>query len=117
MRRALDAAKDKKASDILVLDMSELTSFTDYFLICSGNSHRQLETIAEAIEMSLKAQKVRPAHIEGRPNGEWILMDYIDFVVHIFTEEKRDFYRLDRLWGDAPVCDLGSAPESATGPA
>ncbi len=101
LRRALDAARDKKASDIVVLDMSELTSFTDYFLICTGNSHRQLDTIAEAIQASLKEVKVRPSHVESYPKGEWILIDYFDFVIHIFTPESRAYYDLERLWGDA----------------
>lgn len=121
---SVEAALDKKACDVQVLDLRGLSDVTDYFLICHGTSDRQAAAIADSVEERLRKNlKVKPVHVEGRQTGEWILMDYIDFVVHIFVEEKRDFYRLDRLWGDAPVCDLGSAssatdsPESASGPA
>lgn len=108
LKRAVEAAQDKKASDILVLEMTELTSFTDYFLICSGSSHRQVESIAEGIQRSLRDMKVRPAHVEGFPKGEWILLDYIDFVVHVFTPKSRDYYELERLWGDAEKLAVAS---------
>ena len=108
LRRAVEAAQDKKASGILVLDMTGLASFTDYFLICSGSSHRQLESIADAIESSLRELETKPAHVEGYPKGDWILMDYIDFVVHIFTPTSRRYYDLERLWGDAQKLDVAS---------
>jgi len=101
LRFAVEAARDKKALDIVVLDLQGLASFTDYFLICTGGSHRQIETIADEIEEKLKEAKRRPSHIEGYPRGDWILMDYVDFVVHIFTPASRSYYDLERLWGDA----------------
>lgn len=101
MRAALDAAMDKKAEEILVLDLRGLASFTDFFLICTGNSSRQLKSIADQVEESLKTQNRRPTHVEGYPKGDWILMDYVDFIVHIFTPSSRSYFDLERLWGDA----------------
>lgn len=101
LRAAVESTRDKKALDIVVLDLRGLASFTDYFLIVTGGSHRQLVTIADEIEEKLKAAKRRPSHIEGYPRGDWILMDYVDFVVHIFTPTSRAYYDLERLWGDA----------------
>lgn len=101
LRIAVEATRDKKALDIVVLDLHGIASFTDYFLICAGTSHRQLATIADEIERKLKETKRRPSHIEGYPRGDWILMDYVDFVVHIFTPTSRAHYDLERLWGDA----------------
>ena len=101
MRRAIEAAQEKKAIDIIILDLAGLTSFTDYFLICSGTNHRQLRSISDEIESSLSKLQTKPAHVEGHPQGEWILIDYIDFVVHIFTPTSRCYYDLERLWGDA----------------
>jgi len=100
LRVAVEATRDKKALEIVVLDLRGLASFTDYFLICTGGSHRQLETIADEIEGKLKEAKRRPSHIEGYPRGDWILMDYVDFVVHVFTPTSRAYYDLARLWGD-----------------
>ncbi len=108
LRGAVAAAQEKKASDILVLDLRGLASFTDYFLICSGASRRQLESIADEVEGSLRDLRRRPSHIEGYPRGEWILMDYVDFVVHLFTPSSREYYDLERLWGDAAKLDVAS---------
>jgi ribosome-associated protein len=111
VRTAVEAAREKKAEDILVLDLRGLASFTDYFLICSGGSHRQLVTIADEVEEKLRAAKRKPSHVEGYPKGEWILMDYVDFVVHIFTPQSRAHYDLERLWGDAKRLDVaGESP-------
>jgi ribosome-associated protein len=86
-----------------VLDLRGLSDVTDYFVICHGSSDRQVLAIAEAIEERLlECNRVRPGHVEGRRNADWVLLDYIDFVVHVFQEEKREFYRLESLWGDAP---------------
>ena len=95
---AIEAALDKKAQDAVVLDLGEICSFTDYFLICTGTSTRHNQTIAEHIQETLKGSGVRPLHIEGFTEGEWILLDYVDFVVHIFTARAREFYDLERLW-------------------
>lgn len=101
LRLAVEAARDKKALDIVVLDLQGIASFTDYFLICTGGSHRHIETIADEIDEKLRETKRKPSHIEGYPRGDWILMDYVDFVVHVFTPTSRSYYSLERLWGDA----------------
>jgi len=95
---ALDAALDKKARDVVVLDLEGLCSFSDSFVICSGTSVRQTQSIADNIDEKLRQARIRPVHIEGYSEGGWILMDYLDFVVHIFTERTREFYDLERLW-------------------
>ena len=95
---ALDAALDKKAHDVVVLDLEGLCSFSDSFVICSGTSVRQTQSIADNVEEKLRQAGTRPAHMEGYSGGEWILIDYLDFVVHIFTERTREFYDLERLW-------------------
>jgi len=98
LSEAIEAALDKKAQDAVVLELGEICSFTDYFLICTGTSTRHNQTIADYIEETLKKEGVRPLHIEGHAEGEWILMDYVDFVVHIFSARAREFYDLERLW-------------------
>jgi ribosome-associated protein len=98
LTEALEAALDKKAQDIVILDLDEVCSFTDNFVICTGTSSRHNQTIAEGIDEKLRKAGVRPLHIEGHKEGEWILLDYIDFVVHIFTARAREFYDLERLW-------------------
>ncbi|HVQ64775.1 MAG TPA: ribosome silencing factor [Terriglobia bacterium] len=94
----MEAALDKKAQDIVVIDLEDICSFTDHFVVCTGTSSRHNQTIAEGIDERLRNQGVRPLHIEGHKEGEWILLDYIDFVVHIFTAKAREFYDLERLW-------------------
>ncbi|MDX1389455.1 MAG: ribosome silencing factor [Acidobacteriota bacterium] len=112
---AVDAARDRKAEDTVVLDLHGRCDFTDYFLICHGTSDRQVVAIAEAVEERLsKELGLEPGHIEGKRTGDWVLLDYIDFVVHVFLENKRAFYGLDRLWGDAPRLPLPSDGDSAT---
>jgi ribosome-associated protein len=95
---AIEAALDKQAQDPVVIELGEVCSFTDYFLICTGTSTRHNQTIAEHIEETLKREGVRPLHVEGVSEGEWILLDYVDFVVHIFSARSREFYDLERLW-------------------
>jgi ribosome-associated protein len=102
VRDAVAAAEDRKAIDLQVLRLQEVSDFTDFFLICSGTSERQVQAIADAIEESLRKDRVRPLHIEGYNRGNWVLLDYGDFVAHIFQDETRRFYALERLWGDAP---------------
>lgn len=100
----------------MVLDLRGLSDITDYFVICHGTSERQTVAIADSIEERLsRVHALRPGHVEGRRVGDWVLMDYIDFVVHVFVEPKRAFYRLERLWGDAPRVDPGSPDRSAAG--
>lgn len=101
VKLAARCADEKKALDILVLRLSGITEFTDYFIICSGSSTRQTQSIADEITDQLKKIKVRPLHTEGYNNGEWILIDYGIFVTHVFTEKSRQFYDLERLWRDA----------------
>ena len=101
VRIAVRAADEKKALEPLVLRLTALTEFTDYFIICTGNSTRQTQAIADEVTEQLKKLKVRPLHTEGYNTGEWILIDYGAFVVHIFTEQSRLFYDLERLWRDA----------------
>jgi ribosome-associated protein len=98
LSEAIEAALEKRAQDAVVLELTDICSFTDYFLICTGTSARHNQTIADSIEETLKKQGVRPLHIEGYTEGEWILLDYVDFVVHIFSSRAREFYDLERLW-------------------
>jgi ribosome-associated protein len=98
----LTAALKKKAFDILALDIRAYTTVADYFVICSGSSNRQVQAIAESIELDLKKHKFYPLGIEGFTHGAWILIDYGDIVMHIFYQPVREFYELERLWADAP---------------
>ena len=98
---AIEAARDKKATGVVVLDLKKAGAFTDYFVICSAANPRQVQAIADAVEHALKAQKQRPSLVEGYARAEWVLLDYFDFVVHVFSKHARDFYGLDRLWGSA----------------
>jgi ribosome-associated protein len=103
---AIDAARDKKATELVVLDLRKTGAFTDFFLICTGANPRQVHAIADAVEQALKAQHVRPAHLEGYQRAEWILVDYFDFIVHVFSPSARSFYGLERLWGNAARVEL-----------
>ena len=102
-RQAARAALDRKALDVVVLDVQGLSSVTDYFLVCSGKSTTHLQTISDAIHTDLKVAGVRPTHAEGRAASGWILLDYGDVLVHMFLEDTRAYYALERLWGDAPA--------------
>ena len=104
--RAIRAALDKKASEVVLLDLRNTPAFTDFFVLCSGQSTRQVKAIADAVEEALKTAKVRPSHIEGYDRGEWVLMDYFTFIVHVFTPQTREFYSLERLWGDAERIEI-----------
>ncbi len=104
--QVLDAAREKKTENLIVLDLRLSDAFTDYFVICSGRSTRQVKAIVDGIEQRLKAIGRRPAHIEGYAGGEWVLIDCFDFIVHVFTPETRDFYALERLWGNAERVEI-----------
>ena len=106
VKLAVHYAEEKKAIDLLVLRLSAITEFTDYFIICSGNSTRQTQSIADEIVEQLKKFKIRPLQTEGYNTAQWILIDYGIFVVHIFTEESRQFYDLERLWRDAERVEI-----------
>jgi len=99
--RAVRAAEAKKAEDLVVLDLRAAAGFTDYFVLCSGTNPRQIRAIADSVIDALAADGVKPAHIEGYDRSEWVLLDYFDFVVHVFAPETRLFYGLERLWGSA----------------
>ncbi|MBI4410612.1 MAG: ribosome silencing factor [Gemmatimonadetes bacterium] len=103
MARAAELAVDRKARDLLVLDLRRLSSATDYFLIINGTSDLHVRAIADHIIEELKEEGIRPDHVEGLRGGRWVLIDYIDFVVHVFHPAARAFYQLERLWGDAPM--------------
>jgi ribosome-associated protein len=98
---AARAASDRKAAELIVLDLREVAQFTEYFLICTANNQRQVQAVTDAIEESLRAAGKRPTHIEGYTAAEWVLMDYGDFIAHIFSPTSRRFYDLERLWRDA----------------
>jgi ribosome-associated protein len=100
---AVKAAEDKKAVDLVVLDLRKAAGFTDYFIICTGTNPRQVRAIADGVLEALAAEGVKPAHIEGYDRSEWVLIDYFDFIVHVFAPETRLFYGLERLWGNAEV--------------
>ena len=106
LKIAINAADDKKAYDLVALDISGIASFADYFLFCTGDSSRQMQAIADEVEQKLKALGIRPAHVEGYKNAEWILMDYIELVVHIFSKSARAYYDLERLWRDGKKLDI-----------
>jgi ribosome-associated protein len=97
---SVEACRRKQAEDIVVLDLTGLTSFTDFFIIMHGNSSRQNVAIYEGIEEELKDLSIRPLSVEGKENAEWILMDYGEFIVHIFSPRAREYYSLEKLWGD-----------------
>jgi ribosome-associated protein len=106
VERAIAAAEDKKATDLVVLDLRKAAGFTDFFLICTGGNARQIRAIADSIVDTLAADGARAAHVEGYDRSEWILLDYFDFIVHIFATETRLFYGLERLWGNADRIDV-----------
>jgi len=110
IKRAIEAAHDRKGADVVVLDLRPADGFTDYFVIVTGQNTRQIQAISEAIQESLNEAGARPAHIEGGDHAGWILLDYFDFIVHIFSPETRAFYALERLWGSADRIEI---PEPA----
>jgi ribosome-associated protein len=114
LRIAVNAADDKKANDLVILDVSKVTSFANYFLLCSGDSSRQMQAIADEVEKQLKEAGIRPSHVEGYQNSEWILLDCMDLVVHIFSKNARAFYDLERLWRDAEKMDVSLLIEKKT---
>ena len=109
VRVAARAALEKKAIELVVLDLQGLSSVADYFLVCSARSTPQADTIADAVRGALRAEGVRPRHNEGSAESGWLLLDYADVVVHVFLEETREFYSLERLWGDAPLVSVEGA--------
>ena len=103
-----DLAADKKAIDLVELDVADILDYTDRFIICSGNTDRQTKAIADGVQEGLKKDHgIMPRRIEGLPEARWILMDYLDVVVHVFTPEAREYYRHEQLWGEAPKRAVG----------
>ena len=103
-----DFAADKKAIDVVELDLREVLGYTDYFVVCSGNTDRQAKAIHDGIHLGMKNEHgLLPRRVEGLSEARWILMDYLDVVVHVFTPEARDYYRLEQLWGEAPRRAVG----------
>jgi ribosome-associated protein len=111
--RAAESCMDGKANDVVVLDLAGVTDMTDYFVIASGTSDTHVRAVAERVRDSLEESGIHAHHIEGLAQGRWVLLDYIDFVVHVFHPALREFYQLERLWGDAevvPMRALGAHP-------
>ncbi|HWF50860.1 MAG TPA: ribosome silencing factor [Solirubrobacteraceae bacterium] len=107
-------AEDRKALEIVELDLREMIGYTDYFVICSGRTDRQVKAIHDAIHAGMKNDHgMLPRRVEGLPEAHWVLMDYLDVLVHIFTPDTREYYRLEQLWGEAPARTLGT-PATAT---
>ena len=102
--------QEKKATDIVVMDLRKVrNAVADFFVICSGNSDKQLDAIADSVDEEVfKALKENPWHTEGKNNKEWMLLDYIDVVAHVFRKDRRDFYALERLWGDADIIEIAN---------
>jgi ribosome-associated protein len=108
LKAAIAAALDKKALDVVLLDLRKASAFTDFFLIATGATTRQAQAIADGVEAALRARGVRPALVEGYAQAEWVLLDYFDFIVHVFVPAKREFYALERLWGDAEKIEISA---------
>ena len=106
LKLAIAAAADKKAEDVTLLDLRKSSAFTDFFLICTGTNIRQVQAISDAVEEAAREAGAKPSLVEGYRGGQWILLDYFDFIVHIFTPATREFYDLERLWGDAKKIDV-----------
>lgn len=112
INRAVELLHDRKATDVTLMDLRHLSGATDFFLIASGRSDTHVSAIADSLVDELKKEGVRPSGIEGMRGGRWVLVDYVDFVVHVFHPAAREFYQLERLWGDAPTHLL--EPETAS---
>lgn len=106
VNRAVELALDRKGRDVSVLDLRGLSSATDFFILASGTSDTHVKSVADNVMEELRKEGVRPSHVEGLRGGRWVLIDYIDFVVHVFHPAAREFYDLERLWGDAPLLEL-----------
>lgn len=101
LKTVYDALDDKKANNIVILDISDISEISDYFIICSGSNQNQVQAIADNVEEELGKKDIKGKKIEGFKSAEWILMDYSDFVIHIFSDEQREFYGLEKIWSDA----------------
>ncbi len=114
-RLAAKAASSKQGEAIVILDVRDLIAITDYFVIGSARSDRQVDTIADEVARELKQQGARPVRTEGDPSTGWVLLDFVDFVVHVFRDEEREYYRLENLWRDAPIVEWETGAEASSG--
>ena len=110
-----EAAMDKKSKDTVILELKDLTVIADYFVICSGTSSTQVKAIADNVEHKLREEGLRPIGVEGRDNAQWVLIDYGDVVVHVFEEEARAYYELEKFWLDAPKISLNGEDKDSLG--
>jgi ribosome-associated protein len=108
IKAAIQAALDKKAEHLVVLDLTKSSAFTDFFVICTGTNRRQVQAIADAVEEAIAKRGTKPALVEGYDRGDWVLLDYFDFIVHVFMPSSREFYNLERLWGDAEKIEVSA---------
>jgi ribosome-associated protein len=112
---AISACQEKKAEDVTILELEKGSgAFTDYFVVCSGTNPRQIQAISDEVEERLKKVAMRPTHVEGYKQAEWVLLDYVDFVVHVFSEKSRRFYDLERLWKSAKRLELSDLVHART---
>jgi ribosome-associated protein len=109
VRGALSALAEHKGQALVVLDMRGVSGFTDFMVLATGRSEPQVQALADAVEEKLLEMGEKPRHVEGRNEARWILLDYLDLIVHVFTPETRDFYQLEKLWRDAPMLEWGEA--------
>lgn len=108
MTAGIAAALDKKAEQVVVLDLTKASAFTDFFVICTGTNKRQVQAIADAVQEAIAARGSKPALVEGYERADWVLIDYFDFIVHVFMPATREFYGLERLWGDAERIEVSA---------
>ena len=117
-RRVAEIADEKKAIDIVALDMRGLVGYTDFLVICTARNERQAKAVHDEVYANLKADGLLPDHVEGEREASWVLMDYLDCILHVFVPDERAYYRLETLWGEAPRLELdlmGAAPRAASG--
>jgi ribosome-associated protein len=114
VQSAITASQDRKATDVVVLDLRPANGFADYFLICSGSNPRQIKAISDSVQEALGQHGIKPAHVEGYDRAGWILLDYFDLIVHIFSPDARAFYALERLWGNAKRIDVAEPAPPAS---
>jgi ribosome-associated protein len=108
MTAGIAAALDKKAENLIVLDLTKASAFTDFFVICTGTNRRQVQAIADGVREAIAKLGTKPALVEGYERGDWVLIDYFDFIVHVFMPSAREFYSLERLWGDAEKIEVSA---------
>ena len=113
-RRVAELALEKQAEDVVLLDLRELSSACDYFVLATGQREQQVRAITEHIELEMKQEEDRPWHVEGRTHRRWVLLDFVDVVAHVFHKESREFYLLEKLWSDAPREDIAPQVSSTS---